>query len=83
MVCSFFAAALGKPNTTLSKEALDEKKANQTGVEDPAKLSSSRSKHAAALASHTSNEHSNGNASYLTDLINECYKYCNQHITYS
>lgn len=49
--------ALGKPNTTLSKEALDEKKANVTGED----ANGSKSKHAVALASHLSNERTNGN----------------------
>lgn len=50
-------AALGKPNTTLSKEAMDEKKANLTGED-----SQSRSRrNSAALASHVNNVTANGN----------------------
>ncbi|KAG0616226.1 hypothetical protein M758_5G099800 [Ceratodon purpureus] len=47
---------LGKPNTTLSKEAMDEKKANLTGED-----SQSRSRrNSAALASHVNNVTANG-----------------------
>ena len=53
-------AALGKPNTTLSKEAMEEKKANRTG-EDVSQNGSRSAKHI-ALASHLSNDLSNGNA---------------------
>ena len=46
--CSWMCAALGKPNATLSKEALDEKKANRTGEDS---LTKSR-RNSAALAEH-------------------------------